>query len=298
MDRPRIVHINNIAGQSSLIAHFMMREDYPYRHEIVSHSAGDTFRLSTRYPRGRWTNMKGRFRWFIAAAILKSQLGADLTHAHAVVAGNNVRHRLYNLAVCGKKFILHYHGSDVMYNPPETRAALERKAAKVVVSVPDLLDYEFAARPVHVRTLIDPAVWGRRPVPSNNRGLCIMKPFQSPKKTLEILRGMSYGDIDWEFRRLPHRPAHPDDRVTNTTSMFVPPDRMADHFASYEWYADISLSGDHQMMRVNTAGLQAACVGCKVITPDGDILTGLPPEHDPSSVCRLIDGLYREVLES
>lgn len=294
--KSRIVHINNVAGQSSLIVHFM-QDNYPYIHEIVARRANDPFRLSVGYPGGRWTNM-GNIKWFATVAVLKSLLGADLTHVHSAVHDKSRASRFYNLAVRGKPFILHYHGSDVMNYPSKVRAAYERKASKVVVSVPDLLDYEFAVQPVHVPTLIDPAVWKRRRVPANNKGLCIMKSHQSPKKTLELLREMSYGDVDWEFRRLPHRPIHPDDRLTNTTNMMVPPGRMADHFAEYEWYADISLKGDHQMMRLNTAGLQAASVGCKVVTPNGDIMTDLPDEHKPSSVCRRIDRLYREVLSA
>lgn len=293
--------MNDTAAQSSMAAAGLPA----YRHHILALQSTDPFKLRSRYTSDGWATTKFRTAYY--ARLTYASMRADLVHLNAVVAaaqtcgivrGMMNRIRGFSLRFArSTPYIIHYHGDDVRSTSPERRAEFESGAATLLVSTPDLLEYEYAVEPTLLNTMADVKMFTPRKVPQNGRGLCIPNPLQPADLTRKLINDAGFGDVEWDLVRRSPNPEFPNDLEDGVTHGSVLYDEMPARLAAYEYYADIRTRYDVLIDAKSITGLQAASVGCKVIDIHGNVLTSVPAEHRPENVRRNLDIIYRRLLE-
>ena len=181
-----------------------------------------------------------------------------------------------------KPVIVYWHGTTLRTSSLEQRQKWERLARAILVSTPDLLEQPTQKPSRLLPAAIDTNHFKRHPPGDPNRGFCRLKRGQDPKHTMNIISDMGYGDsITWDM--LPYYAGIPHVDM---------PTRMAD----YGWYADINIINGTVTHSNSLMGIQAACVGCKVLTSTGDILEHVPKDRHAESVIPKLDAILQNVL--
>ena len=180
-----------------------------------------------------------------------------------------------------KKIIMHYHGSMIRANLKGSwRKKWEQLVDVILVSTPDLLEFDYEKQPYYIPNAIDTDLFARREIPEN--GKC----YTSLKRTdteSDFLRRMERHGIKFDF-----------DIVKPNSGYYdgIRRQDMPDWLSGYEAYADIPMWQDKVIKAHSVTGLEALSLGMKVINWNYEIETGLPDFHRPENVVKEVMKFY------
>ena len=261
---PKILHVWNTAGVASVIAKFTDR-DLGTRSTVITRKDADRVGLTTygtAYPEGPAR--------FFARAIWMAQ-PADLVHVHSLDRVVPWLKRLY-----AKPVVMHYHGTDIEGRWREKEGRW-RRADYIAVSTPNLLD----GAP-------SDAVYVPNPVDTD-----LFRPAQverSPNSAVSFRYGMD-AEAEAMAKRLGLDLAWLD-------RWSVDHQRMPETLSRYAYYVDMRRPPGRPTARsLGKAALEALACGCRAVDWQGNVVEGLPPEHDPRSVAARWNEIYLGLLK-
>ena len=271
--------------------------EYDYEGTVVMRRTHDPYGISSYYaPECRLTGGRRSFYWTAAIAALR----ANILHISAGIKHAGLLRRIS----AGSVMVLHYHGSDVRDVPYEARMDIESRADCILVSTPDLLEYRYGMEPTYLHNPVDTDLFSPRKIPENNRGLVLMKPGQKAEPTLQRLRDMGFGGVEWDLAERSYD-AGTMYAVSQSASLrlgSLSRIRYADMpslLSRYEYYGEAYYNAsDGTWYGVDsTTGLQAMSLGLKVVRPDGTVATRLPDEHRPERVASKVRSMYEVLMQ-
>ncbi len=260
----RILHVNNIAGVSSLLvkglrkkgvdADLIMRRPHPFRfpHETVLESSAPEF----------------LFR------MLKLGRSYDIVHTHALSYRTFFNIDIFGLKALKEKVVAHLHGTEIRksHKTMSTKAALQL-CDLVVVGTPDLLSY--CPEAIWLPTPIDPAL-----KPSQNHGrhgkaLYFKKWYEPEKEETVRMRSEEMG-MELTIREKP-----------------ISHSKMPDFLSQFEVYFD-----RFTIPSLSKTALEALACGCKVIGWNGPVTNSneILRIHNIQSVTEKLIKLYEGLL--
>ena len=297
----RVLYCWDTAGISSIINRYM-GQAYDHTGTVVMRRSHDPYGISAYYSPPCRLVGKGRAeaRTFYLSTVVASPR-QDILH---ICAGIKHVVSLFKKISMGGKVVLHYHGSDVRDVQYESRMDIERHADHILVATPDLLDYKYGMEPTYLPNPVDTGLFSPGVIPDNNRGIVFMKPGQKPEPTLQRLRDLGFGDIEWD---LATRTFDANVMATVPETRFLQlgrPSRiqyrdMPALLSKYRYYGGIywnSFSKSWYKMS-STADLQALSLGLTLVRYDGAVIKKLPPEHRPEEVAARVKTVYDALLE-
>jgi len=181
----------------------------------------------------------------------------DLVHAHYA------RFPIYAAALSGKPFIAHCHGSDLRLGVSRIKQYFLKKARRIIVATPDLLEYHLGA--TYLPTIV--------PWEFHDLGV--------PKK----------GAVYFQHPQDPHHPF-----VAGVVGSYTVHDRSVPYsdmpkvLNQYEYVINF-----HYPILSKTS-LEALACGCKVVMWDGKVISNLPSQHRPEQVVDRLLEVYKEAL--
>ncbi len=197
---------------------------------------------------------------------------------------NPYQHSLQENRRWRRRIIYHHHGSNSR-RPFDSRT-YEKYVQQIVLSTPDLRAHQYHTDAVYVPNPVDTELFAPRHIQDSNRGLVIMKPWQTEEQTRRIISEMGWDDIEWDLYG------------RGSGSRIFPYSTMPDLLAQYSHYGNVVINDNGSMDTTvpNTTVLQELLLGLKVHTADG-VLSELPESHRPETACRHMMEIYRTVLE-
>lgn len=236
--------------------------DFGTTSTVITRKASDRVGLTaygTAYP-------DGAARFFLRA--VRMAASADVVHVHSLDRIVPWVRRLY-----GKPVVMHYHGTDIEGRWVEKKARWNR-AGYIAVSTPNLLE---GAPPT--------AVYVPNPVDTD-----VFRPGageRDPKSAISFRYGM-----DQEAEAAAGKLGL---RITWLDRWSIRHDEMPGLLSKFAYYIDMRKPPGHPVARsVGKAALEALACGTRVISWTGNVLSGLPPEHDP----RRVAAKWHEVYDS
>ena len=296
----RVLYCWNTAGISSIINHYM-GQAYNHTGTVIMRRSHDPYGISAYYsPPCRLVGkgMSGAWAFYLATAMTSPR--QNVLHICAGIEYMG----LFKKISMGGKVVLHYHGSDVRNVPYDSRMDAERHADHIMVATQDLLDYKYSMEPTYIPNPVDTGLFPPCVVPDNNRGLVFMKPGQKQEPTLQRLRDLGFGDIEWD---LATRSYDANAMATVPETCFQQPGRfdkvqyrdMPALLSKYQYYGEIyhNVTSGSWYTADSATGLQAMSLGLAVIRHDGSVVKELPPEHKPEEVAARVKTVYDTLLE-
>jgi hypothetical protein len=262
---PKILHIWNTAGVASVIAKFTDR-DFGTMSTVITRKAADRVGL-TNYGRA----YDDGAAVFFARAIWMAG-GADLVHVHSLDRIVPWVKRFHD-----KPVVMHYHGTDIERRW-EQKEGRWKKADFVAVSTPNLLE----GGP-------ESAIYMPNPVDTD-----IFRPSGAEREKGSAL-SFRYG-MDAEAQQAAKRFGL---SLTLLDRGSVPHDKMPEVLSKYEYYIDMRKPPRHIVARsLGMAALEALACSRKVVNWSGEVVEGLPREHEPSNVAAEWHRVYERLLNS
>ena len=260
----KILHVWNTAGVASVIAKFTDRE-CGTSSRVITRRAADRVGLTsygTAYP-------DGPSRFFARALWLARD--ADLVHVHSLDRMVPWLKRLYS-----KPLVLHYHGTDIQGRWQEKERRW-RRADYLAVSTPNLLEGA-PPRATFVPNPVDTDIF--RPLPGS----------RDPKSALSFRYGM-----DAEAEEMAGKLGL---NLVWLERWSVKHQQMPETLSKYAYYVDMRKPPEHQVAHsIGKAALEALACGCKVVDWQGNVIEGLPREHDPKAVAASWNDVYLGLLK-
>lgn len=265
----RVLHLWSTAGVGGLLAKYM--------DQIYPSLESDCIMRKKYDPRG--LTIKGTvykrnwLSWFFVC--LTKPKGFDIIHIHSYDWILPILKILYP----HKKFILHYHGTEIRgkWNKP-ARKRRYRLADKVLVSTPDLLDgapyqVEYLPNPIDY-DLIDSIN-----IPSEAKA---RQAFHREQRAVDIAktytreRGL---ELVIHCEKVPHKD-------------------FLKILCEYYFYIDVKRDkkGKHVLRALSLIGLEASYAGAIVINFKGKALTHFPKRHEKAEVCKKLYRIYRRLF--
>jgi glycosyltransferase involved in cell wall biosynthesis len=260
----KVLHIWNTAGVASVIAKFTDRE-FATTSTVITRKAADRVGLTTygtAYPDGPSR--------FFARAVWTARR-ADLIHVHSLDRVVPWVKRLY-----AKPVVMHYHGTDIDGRWREKEGRW-RRADYVAVSTPNLLSGA-PQNAVYVPNPVDTDLF--RPGPLE----------RDPRSSVSFRYGM-----DAEAQAIADKLGL---NLVWLDRWSVNHQQMPQTFSKYAYYVDMRKPPGHLTAQsVGKAALEALACGCKAVDWQGNVIGGLPPEHDPRSVAAKWHDVYLDLLK-
>ena len=267
----RVLHIGDIAGQSSMMAHF----EFENKHKVLA-LLKDPFEIAKYY--GIVDSITDS-RWRFKLMLIMSFLWCDMVWLNGITY-NKKRHR-WMRHVVKKPYVLHYHGSEVRRTPFEVRRIYEEGAGAIVVSSRSLLQHRYAREPVLLTRMVDTRMFYKMyDVPDTNDGICFLKDTQTIPETMDVLREYGYDKVDWRFIRRPGYMTHESDKQYNVITKAYKYGMMPQVLSNYKYCADISFEDGKLIRDWSLTGLQAMSMGCSTISYDGVVSDTLNRRYD------------------
>lgn len=260
----RVLHVWNTAGVASVIAKFSDR-GLGTQSSVITRKAADRVGLTTF---GRAYD-EGATAFFLRAALMSRK--ADIVHVHSLDRLVPWVKRLYR-----KPVVMHYHGTDIEGRWAEKKDRWGR-ADFVAVSTPNLLE---GAPPA--------AVWVPNPVDTD-----LFRPAgvrREPGTALSFRYGMD-AEAEEAARKVGAS-------LTLVERWSVRHEDMPETLSAFEYYVDLRRPPGHiQAQSVGKAALEALACGCRVVDWNGNVLHGLPPEHEPGNVAARWNEVYLSLVK-
>lgn len=269
----RVAHINDCAGVACLLA--VEQRTCDHHSTVRTLARYDPYQQVQYYSDATILHHSRKSFWM---QCLLDVLRADIVHIHDVPpAARRFRHWRH-------KIIYHHHGSNSRKSFDSR--TYERHTAQIILSTPDLQAHRYHKDAVYVPNPVDTELFAPRPTSDSNRGLVIMKPWQTKSQTHQIITEMGWDNIEWDIYG--RRPG----------DMRFPYSTMPELLGRYAYYGNVSVNekGHIDTITPSTTMLQALSLGLKVYTADG-VLSGLPNQHRPGVACQRVLEIYQTVLE-
>ena len=260
-----MLHVWNTAGVASVIAKFTDRE-FGTESTVITRLAADRVGLTTY---GKAFD-EGAMAFFLRS--LRMARGADVVHVHSLD-----RIVPWVKRLLGKPTVMHYPGTDIEGRWAEKNARW-RRADYLAVSTPNLL----AGAPSH-------AVYVPNPVDTD-----LFKPIGTPPPPDSAL-SFRYG-MDAEAEAAAAKLGL---KLAWLERWEVSHVRMPEVLAKHAYYIDMRKPpGRAVAQSVGRAALEALACGLRVVRWDGEVVSGLPPEHGPESVAARWNEVYSGLVRS
>ncbi len=257
-----VLHIWNTAGVASTIAKWQSMV-LGWRTDVLARRTFDRFGLTIYGVRSLLPSPG-----FVGRALLEARF-YEIVHVHSLDGIIPYIRRLYP----DKVTILHYHGSDIRGRWHD-RERLWSHADAILVSTEDLLDGA-PKHAIHVPNPVDTSLFRRicKAVPSS--ALFLYDPLEekyvaSLGWAREMASRLGAKLIVYDRSRYP--------------LLYKDMPRL---LCRFEYFMDHSF-----VPALSKTALEALACGTKVVRWDGTVLEGLPHDHTPGRVLRLITGIY------
>lgn len=263
MSNNSVLHIWSTAGIGAILAYGLRRKGW--KSHCTVRSGYDPFFISQHYGCETRNETGAQFTEY---ALLKAK-SFDIVHVHALPKLIPLFRKMYPK----KKLILHYHGSDLSNNTnPVQIKKLQSFANKVIVSTPDLLEFEpnaiYLPNPIDTELFTNKSNW--------DANLYISSRYLIDEKVKEIAASFGvnqYFTIDREKQITKYKD-------------------MPSLLNGYSLYIDIKPSTWMPVKdALSTTGLQALACGLQVLTPSG-FKYGFPKEHSLKRVIQKLEEIY------
>lgn len=210
----------------------------------------------------------GAARFFLRALVMARS--PDIIHVHSLD-----RIVPWVKAVYGKPVVMTYHGTDIEGRWEEKRNRW-RKADYVAVSTPNLLEGA-PDSVVHIPNPVDTDIFKPgRAAPDPKSAVSFRYGMDAEAEAVAEKLGLS---ITWLER------------------WSVQHDKMPETLSRFAYYIDMRKPPNHVEARsVGKAALEALATGCRVVDWKGEVIQGLPPEHDPRNVASKWNEVYLGLL--
>ena len=271
-------------GISPILGKYVDSFHDEFSSQVLESKENDPFDLYTTYGCRMYGKTLGIFHNKYKKVFDMVLAKPDIFHIHATWRVGRIISRLK------KKIIMHYHGTDVRKSDPRQRVNAEREYASIVfVSTPDLLDYDYAVKPVWLPNPVDVEIFHKREFPANNKALIHMKKDQTKEETLDFLEANGCRDLDITWVTQPER-----NGSKRISYLEIPK-----FLQKYEYLIDLYIqTGSTEPIKSNSAlGLQAMAMGMKVISHDMRIRTQIPDTHRPENVVDVLKNYYKIILD-
>jgi hypothetical protein len=268
----RILHVWDQAATASVIAKWQKKIGHTTT--VIKNAKHDKAGM-TKYYGG--ILVKNKYHFILKATLMARNY--DVIHLHDawfMVVPLKLFYR-------NKKIVLHYHGSLIRNKTIDNyRAKLESLVDLILVSTPDLLEYDYQKQPYYLPNPIDTDLFKQRKPQTNNRCFTSLK---AETKSKEIDKYLTK-DFDYEFQ----------ENVKGYATA-IPYEKFHEKLEQYEYYADIPFIKGKLIPAHSVCGLQALNMGLGVLRWDGVLEYGLPSFHKPESVVKELDKFYQSVFQ-
>ena len=266
-DKPKILHVWDIAGVGSIISKYQKKLGYTSR--VIKRKSFDKLGITQYYKETLWDTSA---KLFVSKAIAEARK-YDIIHLHDAWWAIKPIKILYP----SKKIILHYHGSFLRETPLSKRKNFEKKVNAILVSTPDLLDFEFFKNPIYLPNPVDIELFSPRNIPKNNQGVSFLKKGMSHNQLADKLKK---NGIEIEFESI------------SSEDRNVPYWEMPDFLAKYQFYLDIPIINEKIIPHSTLTGLQALSLGLTVIDYNFQPIETLPEKNRPENVIQQLQEIY------
>jgi len=264
----RILHVWDQASTASVIAKWQRK----IGHEtlVIKNQKHDALG-STSYYGGKLIKNKYIF-------VLKSVLAArnyDVIHLHDAWFMVVPLRLLYPK----KRIIMHYHGSIIRQELKEKiRHKNEKLVDVILVSTPDLLEYDYEKQPYYVPNPVDTDLFKPQKRVLNNKCFVSLKKDNDKEQFKKL---MANQDVELDMQE-----------NKNGYVGSIQYKNFPDKLAQYEYYADIPIQDGKIIKAHSVCGLQSLAMGLKVINYNFQIEAGLPSYHLPENVVQELEKYY------
>lgn len=274
----KILHVWDVAGVACILSKWQRRIGHDS--SVIMRASHDPFGIA-RYYECTFTPHGAKTFYLLAHAKAMS-FRPDIIHLHEAFDVIRLWRCLHRC-----RMVIHEHGSWTRNTPLRERRHLYKHVDRILVAMPQMMEYGHPEQPVYVPIPIDTDLFAPRDIQRNNQGLCLMQATQTEQQTLEILAKHGYSDIDWRCVVRGNK------LVYNGRKNSLYQD-MPDTLSRYEYYADVRVMADGSLLRdYSSTALQAMSLGLSVTGgPDFNMHDTLPDIHKPENIVAMLDKEY------
>lgn len=264
----KILHIGSTAGVGGYLAEFM-KEYHDVDSLVMIRSEYDPYKFGNKYVKSVDCNFKEFFiRFWIRS------LFYDIIHIH----GENKVLKLLKMTLPYKKFIIHYHGSDIRGKWNENKDKW-KYADQIIVSTPDLLD-ESPEGTIYLPNVID-------------ERLCELYKLNKKKKKSAFHTRQEAIDKAVEYARKYNLKLN----IHYAKSEPINHIFYLNRLSSYEYYIDVKRREERILKAMSLTGLEALFMGVKVINWEGALISEFPDKHRSINVCLKLMEIYEGLMK-
>ncbi|HEY7227660.1 MAG TPA: hypothetical protein VH481_06000 [Nitrososphaeraceae archaeon] len=290
----RILHILDAAGVACIYSKFLQIKGHESK-VIWNKDVGDKYGIYDYYKDYIINVSYTEF----AERCLREGERADVIHVHGFIDILFKLHKKFHK----KKFILHYHGTDIrglnrqelphrsrlsdtlirlkrLYRKKIGHSKAQKLADAVCVSTPDLLP--LVRNGIHIPIPIDTYHFK----PENNSSVELKDAFTINSEVT---------NIQWALEYCKNNGINLDVEVIDRTKNPIMYKDIPGFILGYKTYVDIRYVNDTVLENLSSTALQSLASGLKVLDYKLQFRQGLPPEHNAVNVVSQLSGIYKDL---
>jgi len=291
----RILHILDAAGVACIYSKFQQTKGHESR-VIWNKDVGDKYGIYDYYKDYIINVSHAEF----TERCLQEGKNADVIHVHGYI---DILFKLHKKFHKSKKFILHYHGTDIrgvnrqmlphrsrlsdtvirlkrLYRKKIGHSKAQRLADAVCVSTPDLLP--LVRNGIHIPIPIDTYLFK----PANNSIVELKEAFTVNSEVT---------NIQWALNYCKKNGINLNIEVFDRTKNPIMYKDIPDFIRGYRTYVDIRYVNDTVLENLSSTALQSLASGLKVLDYKLQFRQGLPPEHNAVNVVSQLSEIYKDL---
>ena len=291
----RILHILDAAGVACIYSKFQQTMGHESK-VIWNKDVGDKYGIYDYYKDYIINVSHAEF----TERCLREGMNADVIHVHGYI---DILFKLHKKFHKSKKFILHYHGTDIrglnrqmlphrsrlsdtvirlkrLYRKKIGHSKAQRLADAVCVSTPDLLP--LVRNGIHIPIPIDTYLFK----PANNSIVELKEAFTVNSEVT---------NIQWALDYCKKNGINLNIEVFDRTKNPIMYKDIPDFIRRYKTYVDIRYVNDTVLENLSSTALQSLASGLKVLDYKLQFRQGLPPEHNAFNVVSQLSGIYKDL---
>jgi hypothetical protein len=291
----RILHILDAAGVACIYSKFQQTKGHESK-VIWNKDVGDKYGIYDYYKDYIINVSRAEF----TERCLWEGKNADVIHVHGYI---DILFKLHKKFHKSKKFILHYHGTDIrglnrqmlphrsrlsdtvirlkrLYRKKIGHSKAQKLADAVCVSTPDLLP--LVRNGIHIPIPIDTYHFK----PDNNSSVELKEAFTVNSEVTNIQWALDYCKTNGVNLNI---------EVFDRTKNPIMYKDIPDFIRGYKTYVDIRYVNDTVLENLSSTALQSLASGLKVLDYKLRFRQGLPPEHNAVNVVSQLSGIYKDL---
>ncbi len=291
----RILHILDAAGVACIYSKFQQTKGHESK-VIWNKDVGDKYGIYDYYKDYIINVSHAEF----TERCLWEGKNADVIHVHGYI---DILFKLHKKFHKSKKFILHYHGTDIrglnrqmlphrsrlsdtvislkrLYRKKIGHSKAQKLADAVCVSTPDLLP--LVRNGIHIPIPIDTYHFK----PDNNSSVELKEAFTVNSEVT---------NIEWALDYCKKNGVNLNIEVFDRTKNPIMYKDIPDFIRGYKTYVDIRYVNDTVLENLSSTALQSLASGLKVLDYKLQFRQGLPPEHNAVNVVSQLSGIYKDL---